>query len=220
MLLVFSCAISMAQVRMIKPLKTHPKRTTLGFGFGAAKSVLFLARNVKENNDALGFTASLVYGGSKLLRSSLEYTFYRPIDIQPTWYDIKASTIEYNMHFIARFKESKAYFYPLFGFSYNVFSGYFTGKNDFLNLASMYQKNQYVSTKWLGFNAGVGYEQFFKRFSFFIDFKMRVGLAQGNRQLNINDVCYGAGLRFNLRVPSIYQLFRGTRSRYLLDTEK
>lgn len=212
-------ALSVAQVRVIKPIKTHPKRTTLGFGFGAAKSVLFLARNVKENNDALGYTASMVYGGSKLIRVSLEYTFYRPINIAPTWLDIRANTIEMNTHFIAHFKDTKAYFYPLFGISYNVFSGYFTGKNDFLNLSSVYQINQRVSTRWLGFNAGVGYEYFYKRFSLFLDFKMRVGMADGNSQLNIMDVCYGGGLRFNLRVPSIYRIFSGTRSRYLLNTD-
>ncbi len=212
--------LSFAQVRTVKPLKTvktRAKTTNLAFGVGAAKSVLFLNRNVKENNDATGLHASLIYGGSNLFRFSLEYTLYRPINIAPTWYDIKANTIEANTHIIARFKNTNAFFYPLFGVSYNSFKGYFTGKNDFLNLADKYKVNQTAVTQWVGLNVGTGYEIFFKKISLFLDYKMRVGLADGKKQLNIMDVCFSSGLRFNLKAPSVYKLFRGTRSRYLLN---
>jgi hypothetical protein len=218
-ILLFNLAfcIGYSQVRVVKPVKTHPNTTNLSIGFGAAKSVIFLNRNVKENNDASGIQASLIYGGSNLFRFGLEYTFYRPINIAPTWYDIKAHTIEGNLHVIARFKNTNAFFYPLFGFSYNTFSGYFTGKNDFLNLTDKYKTNQIAVTNWIGFNVGTGYEIFFKKVSLFLDYKMRVGFADGRKQLNIMDVCFSAGLRYNLKVPSIYKLFKGTRNRYFLD---
>jgi hypothetical protein len=205
----------------VKPVNKHPKKTNFGMGAGLTRSVIYLARNVKANNDATGFNTSLVYGGAKLTRASLEYTYYRPIDIAPTWYDIHASTVEFNVHIMARFRTKQAYFYPLFGLSYNTFSGTFTGINDFLNLSSLYSKNERVVTRWLGVNLGTGYEYYFKPGSFFLDYKMRVGITEGNKQLNIQDVCISAGLRFNLRVPSFYSLFiyKGTRSRYLLDTE-
>ncbi|MDX2174663.1 MAG: hypothetical protein SFY56_16280 [Bacteroidota bacterium] len=206
-----------SQVRIIKPVKTHSKTTNLSFGLGAARSVVFLNRNVKENNDANGLQASLIYGGGNLFRFGCEYTFYKPIDIAPTWYDIKAHTIEANVHIIARFKNTDAFFYPLFGLSYNTFSGYFTGKNDFLNLADKYKTNQIAVTNWVGLNVGTGYELFFKRMSLFLDYKMRVGFSDGKKQLNIMDVCFNAGLRYNLKVPSIYNLFKGTRNRYFLD---
>ena len=208
--------VGVAQVKVVKPVKTRAKTTNLAIGFGAAKSVLYLNRNVKENNDASGLQASLVYGGSNIFRFSFEYTFYRPIDIAPTWYDIKASTFEANMHVIARFKNTDAIFYPLIGISYNTFSGFFTGKNDFLNLVDKYKPNQRAVTQWLGVNIGTGYELFLKRVSFFLDYKMRVGFTDGKKQLNIIDVCFGGGIRYNLKAPSIYKLFRGTRSRYLL----
>ncbi len=208
--------LCIAQVKIVKPVKTRAKTTNLAIGFGAAKSVLYLNRNVKENNDASGLQASLVYGGSNIFRFSFEYTFYRPINIAPTWYDIKASTFEANMHIIARFKNTDAIFYPLVGISYNTFSGFFTGKNDFLNLLDKYKPNQIVVTQWVGVNIGTGYELFLKRVSFFLDYKMRVGFTDGKKQLNIIDVCFGGGIRYNLKVPSIYKLFRGTRSRYLL----
>ncbi len=213
--LIFSLCFS--QVKVIKPVKTHAKITNLAFGFGAAKSVLFLNRNVKENNDASGLQASLIYGGSNIFRFSLEYTHYRMIDIAPTWYDIKANTIEANMHLIARFKNTDAFFYPLFGISYNSFNGYFTGKNDFLNISEKHKPNQTVVTKWLGVNIGTGYELYFKKMSLFLDYKMRVGYADGKKQLNIMDVCFSIGLRYNIKVPSIYRLFRGTRNRYLIN---
>lgn len=201
--------------------KKHSKKTNLAFAAGATRSVVYLARNVKPNNDATGFNTALVYGGSKLLRVSLEYTNYRTINIEPTWYNIRASTIEFNLHILARFRSKNAYFYPLFGLSYNVFSGKYTGINDYLNLNSIYTKNQIVSTRWFGVNVGTGYEFFFKPGSFFLEYKMRVGRTEGFNQLNIQDVCISIGLRFNLRVPSFYSLFiyRGTRSRYLLDKE-
>ncbi len=208
-----------AQVRVVKPVKTKPLTTRLAFGAGAAGSVLFLSRNVKENNEAYGFHLSLAYGGTKLFRGTLEYTQYKTLDIAPTWYNVRANTIETNLHIIARFSEGKAIFYPIFGFSYNVFSGFYTGVRDYLNLNALYKDSSDVITKWWGFNAGAGYEYFFKRFSFFADYKMRLGVSEGYNEFNILDVCLSAGLRINLKVPTLYGLFRGTRSRYTLKTE-
>lgn len=204
----------------IKPAPKKPSRTTnLAFGLAVSRSVVYLARNVKPDNDATGLHGSVLYGGKKLFRVSLEYTRYKTIDIAPTWYNIKASTLELNGHLLARFKSKNAYFYPLFGISYNLFSGTFTGINDYLNLGSLYEKNQKVVTRWWGFNVGTGYEFYFRPGSVFLDYKMRVGMTEGKKQLNIQDVCITAGLRINLKAPSLYGIFmyRGTRSRYLLD---
>ncbi len=208
------------RVHTIKPIKSYPTKTNFAIGAGFSRSVLFLSRNVKENNDANGYNFSVLYGGSRIVRVSLEYTYYRPINIEPTWFNINASSIESNAHIIARFKNTKAFFYPLFGLSYNHFSGFFTGRNDFLNLREKYQINSVVSTNWLGLNVGTGYEQFFKQISLFLDYKMRVGFNDGiNRQINIMDVCISAGLRYNIKVPSIYKLIKGNKTRYFLDTE-
>jgi hypothetical protein len=219
-LLILAAISAASQTRVIKPAKKqYPKTTNFGIGAGVTRSVIYLNRNVKEDNDARGYNFSLIYGGSSLLRGSLEYTHYRSISIEPTWYNIKASTIEFNMHIIARFKKTNAFFYPLFGFSYNMFSGYFTGRNDFLNLRERYPVNTTVVTNWSGLNVGTGYEHYIRPVSIFIDYKMRIGFAE-RRNLNIMDVCFSVGIRYNLKVPSIYKLFSGTRSRYLLDTEQ
>ncbi len=206
------------QVRTIKPVKTHPRQTNFGIGGGVTKSFLFLSRNVKDNNDALGFHGSLIYGGEKIFRGNLEYTYYRKINIEPTWYDIKAYTIEMNLQAIARFQRTKTYFYPLFGLSYNSFKGYFTGLDDFLNLSDKYKKNQTANTKWVGFNVGSGFEQYFKQVSIYGEYKMRIGNS-GERKLNIMDVCFTFGARYYIRVPSIYKLFSGTKSRYLIESK-
>ncbi|MGZ4099299.1 MAG: hypothetical protein ACXVNM_10500 [Bacteroidia bacterium] len=212
-------SIGHSQTRVIKPAKKkYPKSTNLGIGASMTRSVIYLNRNVKEDNDARGYSFSLIYGGSRMLRTSIEYTHFRSINIEPTWYNIKASTIEANIHIIARFKKTNAFFYPLFGISYNMFSGYFTGRNDFLNLSQRYPVNTNVSTNWFGVNVGTGYEHYIKPFSFFVDYKMRVGESD-KKQLNIMDVCFTLGIRCNFIVPSIYKIFRGTRSRYFLDTE-
>ncbi|PBQ33576.1 hypothetical protein CNR22_17945 [Sphingobacteriaceae bacterium] len=204
----------------LKPApKKHSRTTNLAFGLGVTRSVVYLARNVKPDNDATGLHSSVLYGGKKLFRVSLEYTRYKTINIEPTWYNIRASVIELNGHLLARFKSNNAYFYPLFGISYNLFSGTYTGINDYLNLSSLYAKNQKVNTRWWGFNIGTGYEFYFKPGSLFLDYKMRVGITEGKKQLNIQDVCITAGLRINLKVRSLYGIFiyRGTRSRYMLD---
>ncbi len=219
---LFFSGIFFAQPHLIKKPKAKSKSSTTNFalGVGLTRSVLYLSRNIKQNNDATGYNATLIYGGKKIFRLSLEYTYFKPINIEPTWSNITAHTLEANAHLIARFKKTDAYFYPLVGLSYNVFRGYFTGLNDFLNLSIIYPKNSVVQTKWLGLNIGTGYEYYFKPGSFFLDYKMRIGVNEGNKQLTILDVCFAAGLRFNMRAPSIYRLFKGTRSRYLLDTRE
>lgn len=224
LLVLLSSQVTFSQSRpvpkkSVTPPKKHPKRTDLAIGLGVTRSVVYLARNVKPDNDATGLNASLVYGGSRLFRVSLEYTRYAEMNMAPTWYDVKANTMELNGHVLAHFKNKNAYFYPLFGISYNRFSGFYTGNNDFLNLSEYYKKNTQVSTNWFGLNVGTGYELFFKPGSFFLDYKMRIGVTRGYNQINIQDVCISAGFRFNFRAPSIYRIFSpgGLRSRYLLD---
>lgn len=218
MLTLFLSSFAMAQLKVVKPIVRHPKKTNLAFGLGVTRSVVYLSRNIKANNDANGLNTTLVYGGNRLLRVSAEYTYYRTINVEPTWYDVRAQTIEANMHFLARFKSKKAVFFPIVGLSYNVFSGYFTGINDYLHLASLYETNQTAVTRWLGLNVGTGYEYYFKPGSFFIEYKMRVGMTEGTNQVNIQDVCISMGLRFNMRVPTFYTIFKGPRGRYSLNT--
>src|SRR5687767_6413341 len=95
-------AIGEAQhrVRVVKPVKkAKPESTRLSIGAGITESVLFLARNTREDNEAKGINLNLSYGITRLLRANVEVTRYFPIDIAPTWYDIKAYTVEANMHF-------------------------------------------------------------------------------------------------------------------------
>ena len=222
--IAFACLFSVSgisQVRVMKPVKkTYPKKTNLSIGGGYTQSVLFLSRNVKENNDAKGYTFQFIYGGARTLRVATEYTYYQSINIEPTWFNIEANTIEVNAHILAKVKNTRAIFYPLFGLSYNHFSGFYTGKNDFLNLSTKYKTNSTVSTNWLGLNVGTGYEQYIANFSFFIEYKMRVGVNDGvENHINIMDVCIGLGLRYTLRVPYIYYLFKGTRNRYSLELD-
>lgn len=202
-----------------KAKKMYPAHTDLSIGLGAANSVLFLARNTKQNNNAIGYTGSLVYGGSNNpFRLSVEYTGYTKIDIEPTWYNIKASTLEVNGHALYHSKE-RICFYLIAGASYNVFSGRFTGLDDYLNLTSLYKPNQQVKTSWLGINTGVGIEYRIKRVIVSGSFKMRLGNSEGYNQFNIQDVCYSLGLRYVLRAPSIYKIFKGPKNRYFLDEE-
>jgi len=195
------------QVKIVKPVKTHPKYTNLAISAGVIRSDLFLTRNINNNNDAIGFNGGLVYGGAKSLRFNLEYTYYRKMNIVPTWYDIKATSIELNANVLAQFKKTRTFFYPLFGLSYNSFQG-----------STKYQKNTIARTNWLGVNIGAGFEQRIKQFAIYGEYKMRIG--NSGPQLNILDVCFNAGIRYNLRVPSVYKLFSGTKNRYLLESKE
>lgn len=192
-------------------------KTNLQFGVGVTGSVLYLSRNIKEDNDALGYTFSAIYGGHKTIRFSTQYTSYIPIDIGPTWYDVKASTTEANLEMIVLFKNNKTILYPLAGFSYNTFKGYFTGVDDFLNLRELYRPNTTVTNYWVGINVGTGVEHAFGPLVIFADYKMRIGQSDkrdGNRGVNIMDVCYSGGLRIKLWVPTIHKIYKGINDRY------
>jgi hypothetical protein len=91
-----------------------------------------------------------MYNLTKIARVTFEYSFYKPINIQPKWYNLNYNNIESNIQFMARFNESNAIFYPSLGFSYNTFSAYFTGRNDSRNLALSYKPNTTVSINWIG----------------------------------------------------------------------
>jgi hypothetical protein len=213
---LFTASLAYSQLHVVKPVKTRPKKTNFAIGFGVSQSVVYLTRNVNSNNDARGLNVSMLYGITRGLRLCAEYSLYRSLDIAPTWYGINAHTIEVNIQPLLRFNNRRAYFYPLLGWSYNIFKGFYTGTSDAQSLFLVYQKNTVIRSSWLGFNAGLGYEFYFRPGSFFATYKMRVGKAEGSN-LNIMDVCITAGLRFNIKVPTFYNLFRGTRSRYILD---
>lgn len=222
-LFVFLGGVSYAQEKKEQktPVKTKSKTSELGIGVGMASSSVFLAQNVLNRNNALGYYANMVYGSTaKPFRLSGEYTHYNNINIAPTWRDIKANCTELNLHSLWRFRSVKSYLFLITGVSCNVFSGYFTGQNDFLNFSSVYTPNQIATRTWWGFNAGLGYEIYYKDVCAFATYKMRVGNVKQKSELNIMDVCMAFGLRYNVSFPSpsFKRIFRGTRSRYMLNT--
>ncbi len=205
-----------------KPTKKERKKekreenlTNIQFGGGIMGSVLYLSRNVKEDNDALGYTIAANYGGHKFLRFSAQYTNYFPINIEPTWYTIRANTFEANIEIMARFKDNKTFLYPFAGISYNTFKGYFTGVNDYLNLREKYKANSNINSYWAGLNIGTGMEHTFGTyFVLFADYRMRIGSGGEKGGFNIMDVCYSGGLRIKLWVPTAHKLYRGLRDKY------
>lgn len=218
------CHISFSQVKKdTKPSEKQKAKTAdITVGVGLASSSVFLAQNVLNRNNALGYYGTLTYGRSdKPYRASFEYTYYRNINIAPTWLDVKASCAEANLHAIWRFPKVKSYLFLITGLSYNLFSGYFTGERDYLHLSSEYSVNETATKKWLGFNAGLGYELYYKQICAFITYKMRVGTVKKNADLNIMDVCISGGLRYSFTAKpistGIKRIFRGTRNRYILD---
>ncbi len=197
-----------------KKAKKEEGMTNLQLGVGVGGSVLYLSRNIKEDNDALGYTFNIIYGGHKAYRLSAQYTTYVPIDIAPTWYNVKANTIEANIEAIVLFKNNVTILYPMTGLSYNTFKGYFTGVDDFLNLRERYKANSIVVNSWVGLNVGTGIEHAFGPLVLFGDYKMRVGKMAETGGINIMDVCYSAGIRLKISVPTLNKLYRGANDKY------
>ncbi len=206
------------KVTPTKTIKAESHFTNMGLGIGLTRSVIFLSRNVKEFNDANGLNLCYVYGGHKLARFTVEYSQYKSINIEPTWYDIKARTYEANVQFLAHFRSDKALIYPITGISVNEFKGFFTGKDDFQNLRDKYQINSMVKSYWIGANFGVGYEYKFGPIKAYLVYKMRVGAQDVNEKLNIMDVCYHLGLRYDfqaLKYKYVFKsIFRTYKGRY------
>jgi len=205
---VFGQKTSISKKRTLDKKKIELKHTTFGIGGGITRSVIFLSRNVREFNDATGFNVGLVYGGNKLMRIALEFHQYSPIDIEPTWYDINAKTYEANLHLLARFKRSEAIIYPITGVSVNQFKGFFTGKEDFQNLADKYPVNSEVRSYWIGANFGLGYEHQIGPLKAVLQYKMRVGVQDVVGKINIMDVCYSLGLRYDIKAYTPKVLYR------------
>ena len=217
---LFAAFSMVSQVKVIKPVKkSKPKTTRLSFYGGYSSSELLLERNIQEDNAAHGYHLGASYGLTRVYRACFEYTNYSKINIAPTWFNINAQTFEFNVHALAKMRGAPAFFYPVMGMSYNVFEGYFTGERDYLHLSRMYEKNANVKTTWVGANLGLGLEYFIKPVSLYAEFKMRMGITESGA-LSVMDVCFSTGIRYNLRVPSLYKMFSGTRSRYLLDTRE
>lgn len=175
------------------PLPKERDYTNLSMKVGASNSVIFLARNTKDNNNVLGYCAGLTYDVNNFVRVSSLYTHFKPINIEPTWLNIKANTFELNLEVMAKFPNNKTLLYPFAGLSYNTFEGFFTGQLDYLNLKEYYQVNSEIKNNWLGLNLGTGIEHQFDLMGIFIDYRMRVG--KQDKVINIMDVCYTGGIK-------------------------
>lgn len=184
-----------------KPRTTNPtakkdaekKFTRWSIKAGANLSVIYLARNVKDNNNAPGYCGGLIYEVNDFIRVSTLYTHFQPINIEPTWLNVKANTYEANIEALAKFPNKKTLLYPFVGISYNTYQGFFTGESDYLNLKEYYKVNTVVKNNWLGVNLGAGIEHNFGILGLFIDYRMRVGKQE--TAFNIMDVCYTGGIK-------------------------
>lgn len=180
----------------IAPAKAARQYSKLSLKAGANLSVIYLARNVKENNNEPGYSLGGVYAFNGLLRLSALYTAFRTLNIEPTWENVKAHTYEANLELLARFPNKKTMVYPFAGLSYNTYKGFFTGQNDWLNLKEFYAANSVVSNQWLGLNLGLGLEHNFGPLGLYLDYRMRVG--RQDKAINVMDVCYSGGVKVNL----------------------
>ncbi len=181
---------------------------------GANLSVIFLARNVKENNNEPGYCFGGGYEVNNFFRVAALYSYFKPINIAPTWENIKANSIEINAEIVARFPNKKTLLYPFAGLSYNTFKGFFTGQQDFLNLKEFYTPNSRVTNNWLGLNLGTGLEHNFGIIGLFIDYRMRVG--KQDKVFNIMDVCYTGGVKIRFPYGEAGKRFFGGKDRYNL----
>ena len=209
-LFVFSALLMLSRTSMaqdLKPAKTStitPGKiekerpfTRWSLKAGGNISVIYLARNVKDKNYEPGYCGGLTYEINNFVRVSTLYTRFRPLNIEPTWLDVKANTYEINLEMLAKFPNKKTLLYPFVGFSYNTFTGFFTGESDYLNLREYYAVNSTIKNQWLGLNLGTGLEHNFGIIGLFIDYRMRVGKQE--TAINIMDVCYTGGIK--IRFP-------------------
>jgi hypothetical protein len=180
-----------------KTLNKEPKYTRWSLKAGGNISVIYLARNVKEKNNEPGYCGGLTYEINNFVRVSTLYSRFQPINIEPTWLNVRANTYESNLEILARFPNQKTLLYPFIGVSYNTYTGFFTGQSDYLNLKEYYAVNSTIKNQWLGFNLGTGIEHHFGILGLFIDYRMRVGKQEN--AFNIMDVCYTGGLK--IRFP-------------------
>ena len=192
---VFAQIRTTAKTTTITPAKKikDPQYTRWSAKAGGNISVIFLARNIKDKNNEPGFCGGFTYEINNFVRISSLYSHFKPINIEPTWYNVKANTYEANLEVMAKFPNKKTLLYPFVGISFNTYKGFFTGQNDFLNLREFYPVNTTVKNNWLGLNLGTGIEHNFGILGLFLDYRMRVG--KQDKEINIMDVCYTGGVK-------------------------
>ncbi len=188
-----------AKTLTVAPAPDKLRLTPWSIKAGANLSVVYLARNVKDNSNTPGICGGLNYEVNDFIRISTLITHFSPLNIEPTWLNVRANSFEMNFETVARFPNGKTLLYPFAGLSYNTYDGYFTGQSDYLNLKEYYKVNSVIKNRWLGVNFGIGFEHNFGMIGVFLDYRMRVGKQE--KGINIMDVCYTGGIK--VRLPHI-----------------
>lgn len=232
--LCFLHILSIAQVKPAKVTKSPtagatvpaivPKETRYtkwSVKAGANLSVVYLARNIKDDNNVPGICGGLNYEVNNFIRVSTLYTYFRPVNIEPTWLNVRASTTEMNLEMVAHFPNKKTLLYPFVGLSYNTYDGFFTGQLDYLNLKEYYAVNSVIKNRWVGMNLGTGIEHNIGILGIFVDYRMRIGKQEDATGVNIMDVCYTGGIKvrfpYGKAAKKFSQKFR-TKDRFNIQT--
>lgn len=141
-----------------------------------------------------------IRAGSYLTKSvflSGEFTYFKKHDATIFIKDIRSNAYELNAHFLSNLVGYSTRFYFITGMAVqtrkNNIVAYDATKPVLVQVSSIPEKSIYY-----GMNLGFGFSQAFNRINLFADFKYRMSTTAINVPINIIDIGYQMGLRFDI----------------------
>lgn len=198
LLICFACIL---QTIMANPgpndsiSKKIPKKngTVFYIGAGGLYSSVNVFRNQKDYTYHPGVTTRLYCETPYRLNGDMEYSFMPFFDLPPTWYNLRCSSFDINLHFQAVIVGEHSQFYTVTGISVQQWKGLYTGQNDFSLLRNKLPPNTIYKAKYFGANIGCGGEWDLGDVYLFLEFKYR--LSNTDAGFGLSDAIYSAGLK-------------------------
>lgn len=177
---------------------TYTKKVKFYLAGGTTFSVLDIEREGSDKpRNCFNVRACLLLNNK--FRVLAETAWHR-YDLSPTWTNIQWNNFEIDFHYIGHFEESSTGIYLLTGIGVQNWSGLFTGVNDYNRVGETVEPNTRHGYTWGTLNAGCGVEKDFDKIGIFGEFKLRGRKKNFFTPVNIIDVVYTVGVRYNFNL--------------------
>lgn len=168
--------------------------------FSVSGGMSLSANDFSKGNDGVkpGFVTRMHFPSCGFLSFVLEYHHLFPFSIDQTWVDVKARDHDANVFFGRQFQGGNSSFYAFTGLCIKSWEATYTGIGEnkitgfFVPVGSRTQLLRFCA------NLGVALEKHINDLSFFGDFRFRLSPVQENVRIEIMDIMYSLGLKYNL----------------------
>lgn len=168
--------------------------------FAVSGGISLSANDLAKGNDVVkpGFVTRMHFPNCGFTHLVLEYNSLFAFDLNETWVGVKARDYDANVFFGRVTPNAPSSFHAFTGLSVKTWEGTYTGVGENRITSFFVPVDGSASLVRFCANFGIALEKRINDLSLFGDFRFRISPVKENVRVEIMDIMYSAGLKYNL----------------------